>query len=587
MKTTTRLLALLLALCMVFAFAACGKDPSDPTDPTDPSNPTTPTDPDNPNPDEPSKEEILKELQKTMLENTLAMQQKNKDTIGWLYIDGTTVNDVVVKVNYNDDNKYYLRRNANGENDNDGCYYADFRCTSGNRSTISKNTVIYGHNLGRAENALLTDYQNHANGPKFAQLLKYQDEEFAKTHPYIYYSTIEEDMVWQVFAVFYTDIKFDYINPNPADATFNSLIKKAQDLSFYDYDVEVTSNDKILTLSTCTYRLADDTKLHYPNDYRYVVMAKLLPADAAFPVTGSSLNSQLTSVPACQSIIKKAVVKRLMAKHHTSVLPETGAEYKIRFMLRKDQCEIMLDTTGDGLHKRGYRRNAMEAPIRETLAATIADLGRVRRDSLVEDPFCGSGTLLIEAAQKAMNIAPGLKRRFAAERYSFVPASLWAEQRQKALAESKLDVGFEAFGYDIDPAAVALANANAKLAGVEKRCHFEVADVADFAAKPEAIVLTNPPYGERMNTIEGAAKLARTLGQQMAEHPCAGLYAITADMEFESHYGKRANKRRKMYNGMIPCQLYMYYEAPKFEHKAKPMPKQGFDGKRTVEFKKK
>ena len=208
---------------------------------------------------------------------------------------------------------------------------------------------------------------------------------------------------------------------------------------------------------------------------------ELLPADAAFPVTGSSLNSQLTSVPACQSIIKKAVVKRLMTKHHTSVLPETGAEYKIRFMLRKNVCEIMLDTTGDGLHKRGYRRNAMEAPIRETLAATIADLGRVRRDSLVEDPFCGSGTLLIEAAQKAMNIAPGLKRRFAAERYSFVPASIWAEQRQKALAESKLDVGFEAFGYDIDPAAVALANANAKLAGVEKRCHFEVADVADFA----------------------------------------------------------------------------------------------------------
>ena len=114
-----------------------------------------------------------------------------------------------------------------------------------------------------------------------------------------------------------------------------------------------------------------------------------------------------------------------------------------------------------------------------------------------------------------------------------------------------------------------------------------MADLADFSAKPEANVLTNPPYGERMNTIEGAAKLARTLGRQMAEHPCAGLYAITADMEFESHYGKRANKRRKMYNGMIPCQLYMYYEAPKFEHKAKPMPKQGFDGKRTVEFKKK
>ena len=199
--------------------------------------------------------------------------------------------------------------------------------------------------------------------------------------------------------------------------------------------------------------------------------------------------------------------------------------------------------------------------------------------------ICGSGTLLIEAAQKAMNIAPGLKRRFAAERYGFVPAAIWAEQRQKALAEAKLDVGFEAFGYDIDPAAVALANANAKLAGVEKRCHFEVADVADFAAKQEAIVLTNPPYGERMSTIEGAAKLARTLGRQMEAHPCAGVYAITADMDFETHYGKRANKRRKMYNGMIPCQLYMYYNAPKFEHTAKPMPKSGFDGKRRFDKK--
>lgn len=287
MKLTTRLLALLLALCMVFAFAACGKDPANP-DPVDPSNPAGPVDPAKPDdPTQPTKEEQLKELQKTMLENTLAMQQKNKDTIGWIYIDGTTVNDVVVKVNYNDDNKYYLRRNANGENDNDGCYYADWRCKTGNRNSISKNTVVYGHNLGRSANGLIPDYQNHANGPKFAQLLKYQNEEFAKTHPYIYYSTIEEDMVWQVFAVFYTDIKFDYIEPNPADATFNSLLKKAQDLSFYNYDVEVSSNDKILTLSTCTYRMADDTKLHYPNDYRYVVMAKLLPADAVLEDTVS------------------------------------------------------------------------------------------------------------------------------------------------------------------------------------------------------------------------------------------------------------------------------------------------------------
>ena len=294
---------------------------------------------------------------------------------------------------------------------------------------------------------------------------------------------------------------------------------------------------------------------------------ELLPADAAFPVTGSSLNSQLSSVPACQSIIKKAVVKRLMAKHHTSVLPETGAEYKIRFMLRKDQCEIMLDTTGDGLHKRGYRKNATLAPIKETLAAAIADLGRVRRDSLVQDPFCGSGTLVIEAAQKALNLAPGLRRRFAAEHFDFVPAGIWAEQRQKALDEVRKDAAFEGIGYDIDPAAVALANANAKLAGVGDRCRFEVADVKEFRALDNATVLTNPPYGERLGDASEAASLARTLGQVWQAHPAQGLYAITADAEFEQHFGKKAARRRKIYNGMIPCQLYMYFEQPKRERK--------------------
>ena len=183
------------------------------------------------------------------------------------------------------------------------------------------------------------------------------------------------------------------------------------------------------------------------------------------------------------------------------------------------------------------------------------------------DPFCGSGTLLIEAAQKAMNIAPGLKRRFAAERYSFVPAAVWAEQRQKALADSKLDVGFEAFGYDIDPAAVALANANAKLAGVGDRCRFETADVKDFRALDSATVLTNPPYGERLGDASEAAGLAKTLGQVWQAHPAQGLYAITADADFEQHFGKKAARRRKIYNGMIPCQLYMYFEQPKRERK--------------------
>ena len=287
---------------------------------------------------------------------------------------------------------------------------------------------------------------------------------------------------------------------------------------------------------------------------------ELIPADAQFPVKGSSLSSQLSSVPACQSIVKKAVVKRLQAGHKTASLPETGALYKIRFAIRKNVVEVMLDTSGDGLHKRGYRRNATLAPIKETLAAAIADLGRVRRDSLVQDPFCGSGTLVIEAAQKALNIAPGLRRRFAAEQFDFVPAAVWREQRQKALDEAKPDAAFEGVGYDIDPAAVALANANARLAGVGERCRFEVADVKDFTAAQNAIVLTNPPYGERLGDAAEAAGLARTLGQVWQRHPGQGLYAITADAEFETHFGKKAARRRKIYNGMIPCQLYMYFE---------------------------
>ena len=287
---------------------------------------------------------------------------------------------------------------------------------------------------------------------------------------------------------------------------------------------------------------------------------ELIPADAQFPVKGSSLSSQLSSVPACQSIVKKAVVKRLQAGHKTATLPETGALYKIRFAIRKNVVEVMLDTSGDGLHKRGYRRNATLAPIKETLAAAIADLGRVRRDSLVQDPFCGSGTLVIEAAQKALNIAPGLRRRFAAEQFDFVPAAVWREQRQKALDEAKPDAAFEGAGYDIDPAAVALANANARLAGVGERCRFEVADVKDFTAAQNAIVLTNPPYGERLGDAAEAAGLARTLGQVWQRHPGQGLYAITADAEFETHFGKKAARRRKIYNGMIPCQMYMYFD---------------------------
>ena len=316
---------------------------------------------------------------------------------------------------------------------------------------------------------------------------------------------------------------------------------------------------------------------------------KFIPKNGKFWVTkANSIKSKLFSPSDIQSIMKKAIVERLKQVYHMEWFPEDGAQYPIRVSILKDEVTIGLDTSGVSLHKRGYRKLTAKAPITETLAAALIMLTPWKGDRILVDPFCGSGTFPIEAAMMAADIAPGLNRSFLAEQWThLVPKKCWMDAAEDARYRIRNDIETDIQGFDIDGDVIKSARENAKLAGVEKRCHFEVADVADFAAKPEAIVLTNPPYGERMNTIEGAAKLARTLGRQMAEHPCAGLYAITADMEFESHYGKRANKRRKMYNGMIPCQLYMYYEAPKFEHKAKPMPKQGFDGKRTVEFKKK
>ena len=345
----------------------------------------------------------------------------------------------------------------------------------------------------------------------------------------------------------------------------------AEDVQVTDGRIAFTGGPEIIAAANLNLRCAERVLLLLKSytattfdelfDGVYAIpWEELLPADAQFPVKGSSLSSILSSVPACQKIVKKAVVERLKKGHKVLTLPETGALYKLRFSIRKNRVEIMLDTSGDGLHKRGYRRNATGAPIKETLAAAIADLGRVRRDTLVQDPFCGSGTMVIEAAQKAMNIAPGLRRRFCAEHYDFIPQKVWAEQREKALSEVRMDAAFEGRGWDIDPAAVELATQNAKLAGVGERCHFEVADVADFVPDVAATVLTNPPYGERLGDLETAAKLAGVLGSRWEQNPGQGLYVITADADFERHFGKKAARRRKLYNGMIPCQVYMYYQ---------------------------
>ncbi|MGN0614149.1 MAG: class I SAM-dependent RNA methyltransferase [Porcipelethomonas sp.] len=278
----------------------------------------------------------------------------------------------------------------------------------------------------------------------------------------------------------------------------------------------------------------------------------------AFPVKGHALNSALYSVPDCQSIIKKAAVERLRSKYHTGWFEETGAVHQIQFNILKNVVSIYLDTSGAALHKRGYRRNANAAPIRETLAAGIIDLARVRSGSTVYDPFCGSGTFLIESAIKALNIPPCINRKFAAEKWNCIPPEIWRTERQRAIAAVDKSAEFRAFGFDIDEECVKLSADNAAKAGVKSRVTVECADISDFSHSG-GITICNPPYGERMLEIREAEQLYKIMGDVMhpdRENPC---YIISPHEDFEKFFGKRADKKRKLYNGMIKCNLYMYF----------------------------
>lgn len=283
--------------------------------------------------------------------------------------------------------------------------------------------------------------------------------------------------------------------------------------------------------------------------------------DDAFPVNGWSIDSQLHSIPDCQSIIKKAIVERLKLKYSVARFSETGAEYKIRFSIHKNSVTMMIDTSGEGLHKRGYRRNSNAAPLKETLAASMCDLARIYPDTQLFDPFCGSGTLLIEAALMATKTAPGLRRFFAAERFGFVPEKVWREERTRAQDLIIHNVDFLAQGFDIDKNAVELTLENAKKAGVSKYVKAAVADIRDFTPPEErCLVITNPPYGERLLDVKAAEELYTVMGERFKDGGGRKYYVISPHDEFERYFGRTADKRRKLYNGMIKCQLFMYFK---------------------------
>jgi len=284
-----------------------------------------------------------------------------------------------------------------------------------------------------------------------------------------------------------------------------------------------------------------------------------IPRDGSFPIRGHSVDSRLKSIPDCQSIIKKAVASRLCEKYKVSRMPETGAMYLIRFTILKDTIGLYLDSSGPALHKRGYRALSNEAPLRETLAAGMVLLSRYKGRGEFRDPFCGSGTIPIEAALIAKNRAPGLNRGFAFERWSWagnVAGPLREEARSK-----EFNGDYRIIGSDIDPKAIELSVSNAVKAGVGDFCRFERADVNDFFTDaPNGTLITNPPYGMRMLDAREAAGLYRILGEKTKGLDGWGVYVLSADPEFERAFGRPSDKKRKLYNGMIKCELYMYPE---------------------------
>ena len=282
--------------------------------------------------------------------------------------------------------------------------------------------------------------------------------------------------------------------------------------------------------------------------------------DDAFPVKGHSIKSVLTSIPDCQSIVKKAIVERLSGEYGVSWFKEEGVKYQIEFFILKDIATLMIDTSGVALHKRGYRPAAGVAPLRETLAAAMVKLSRPRDEVLLWDPFCGSGTIAIEAAMMMTGTAPGLGRNFAAEEFYDIPEKIWKDAREEA-ESFRRSTDFEVYASDIDPHMVDLARANIKRAdmGAHIKC-FERDATQIVKADRRATIVCNPPYGERLSDMREVETLYRAMGRCFSRLAPWQIYILTSVPDFERLYGRRADKVRTLYNGMIKCGYFQYFK---------------------------
>lgn len=290
---------------------------------------------------------------------------------------------------------------------------------------------------------------------------------------------------------------------------------------------------------------------------------ELIPIDGKFTVTGTSVKSKLHSVPACQSIVKKAIVERLKEYYCIDRFDETGAAYTVKVTLLKDNVTLTVDTSGAGLHKRGYRVCDVAAPIKETLAAAMVQLSFWRENRLMMDPCCGSGTVPIEAAMIGRNIAPGLNRSFASEGWELIPAEVWKEERKAAYDAINYDTQLRIFAFDIDPKAIEAAKENAIEAGVDDCIVFKCMDMRKIQAhEPRGIIITNPPYGERIGEAKQIAAIYRKYNEFFRENPTWSLFMITTDKEVEQKImGRSADRRRKLYNGRLEVCYYQFHGA--------------------------
>ncbi|MDD4843649.1 MAG: class I SAM-dependent RNA methyltransferase [Anaerotignum sp.] len=288
-----------------------------------------------------------------------------------------------------------------------------------------------------------------------------------------------------------------------------------------------------------------------------------IPQDGKFTVVGKSVKSTLFSVPDCQAIVKKAVVEKLKDKYKTDWFDETGASYTIQVGILKDVVILAIDSSGSGLHMRGYRANALDAPLKESLASAMVQLSYWQKDRILLDPFCGSGTIPIEAAMLARNIAPGLQRKFASEEWERIGKERWKKARAEAYQAIDYDVFPKIYGSDIDPAAITLAKANAEKAGVDDCITFEVKPLREISLPGKyGVIIANPPYGERIGELKEVEEMYRDLGAIMKGDYTWSTYLITSMEYFETLFGRKADKKRKLFNGRIKTDYYQF-EGPR------------------------